>query len=72
VTEEKGGVEQSGRGLTRFLLGFGQMSLAAFAIGVLIVTGVSRLALILAIAATALTLTSRLLYHGRRGPNQRK
>jgi len=51
----------------RLVLGFAQMSLVAMAFGVLITTGLTPLAVVLAVSAMALTLASRLLYHGRPG-----
>ena len=55
-------------GWLRLFLGFTQMSLAALTLGVLITTGVTKLTVLLAVAATAVTLVSRLIYHGRRTP----
>jgi hypothetical protein len=55
-------------GSLRLILGFAQMSLVALTFGILITTGLSKLTILLAGGATALTLASRLLYHGRRGP----
>jgi hypothetical protein len=54
-------------GWLRLLLGYLQMSLAAMALGALIITGLHKITLYLAIAATAVTLLSKLLYHGRSG-----
>ena len=55
-------------GWLRLALGFGQISLAGLTIGVLITAGVTSLTLWLAVSTTALTLASRLIYHGRKGP----
>jgi hypothetical protein len=71
VTEKMEERERPGWGLPRLLIGFAQMSLAALALGVMIATGVSKLTLLLAVAATGVTLVSRLLYQGWRGPNIR-
>lgn len=59
-------------GWLRLILGIAQMSLVAMTFGVLITTGLSTIAVLLAGSATALTLASRLLYHGRRGRDVRR
>ncbi|HYV04370.1 MAG TPA: hypothetical protein VFB82_07285 [Blastocatellia bacterium] len=53
-------------GWLRLFLGFVQMSLVAASVGALIAFGLHSATLILVIGATATTLLSRLLYHGRR------
>jgi hypothetical protein len=55
-------------GWFRLVLGSLQMSLALLALLALITNGPDRLTLSLAIAATAATLFSRVLYHGHRTP----
>lgn len=59
-------------GWLRLILGIAQMSLVAMTFGVLITTGISTLAVLLAGSATALTVASRLLYHGRPGQDVRR
>jgi hypothetical protein len=67
VTEDLHTRDRLVRDWLRLVLGFAQMSLVAMAFGVLITTGLTPLAVLLAVSATALTLTSRLLYPGRPG-----
>jgi len=58
-------------GWLRLFLGLAQMILAPLAFGVLIITGLSKLTLLLTVAATAVTVVSRFIYHGRRRPTAR-
>jgi hypothetical protein len=55
-------------GWLRFFLGFVQISLVAASVGALVAVGLRPVTLLLVIAATAATLISRLLYHGRSDP----
>lgn len=55
-------------GWLRIFLGWLQMSSAAAAIGALFTVGLQPITYAFLVAATAATLTSRLLYHGQRGP----
>ena len=56
----------SRRDLGRFVLGIAQMSTAAFAIGVLLWSGVNRVSLVAATVASILTMASVLIF-GKRG-----
>jgi hypothetical protein len=49
----------------RFGLGMAQMFMAVFSAVLLIETGLSRFTLVSAAFTTALTLTSRVLFHGQ-------
>ena len=60
--------EQFVWGWLRLFLGFAQMSLAGLTLGVLIAAGPTKLTILFAIAATAVTVVSRLVYRGRKGP----
>ena len=55
-------------GWLRLFLGWLQMSLAAVAVGALLTVGLHSVTYALVIAATATTLTSRLLFHCRHEP----
>ena len=69
-----GDADESGRrtrktlawALLRLFLGSLQMSLAALALGALLIKGLNTVTLYLAISATAATLLSRALFRGRR------
>lgn len=52
-------------GWLRLVLGFAQMSLVAASLRALLTVGLRPVTWIFFIGATAATLTSRLLYHGR-------
>jgi hypothetical protein len=56
-------------GWLRFFLGYTQMSLAVVALGALVTVGVRPITWAFAIGATAATIVSRLIYHGRQDPN---
>ena len=56
-------------GWLRLFLGFAQMSLVAACVGSLMVVGVHPITIALVIAATAITITSRLLYRGKAAPD---
>ena len=56
----------SRRELGRFMLGVSQMFTAAFAIGVLLWSGVNRVSLVAATVASVLTMASVLIF-GKRG-----
>jgi hypothetical protein len=55
-------------GWLRLFLGFAQMSLTAFSVGLLFTIGVHQVTLIFVAATTLTTIASRLLYHGRSKP----
>jgi hypothetical protein len=55
-------------GWLRFFLGWLQMSLVAASIGALVTVGLRLITFALVGAATAVAITSRLLYSGRVGP----
>lgn len=61
-------------GWLRLFLGWAQMSLAVFGAVLLFTVGLHLLTWISVVGATAATVTSRLLYHGRPDPrlNDRK
>jgi hypothetical protein len=56
-------------GWLRLFLGFAQISLVGLSVGALFSVGVKPITLIFVIAATALTVISRVIYKGRVGPN---
>ena len=49
-------------------LGFAQMTAAAFALGLVVTEGMTSRTLIAAVLAVSLTVTSMVLYRGRRKP----
>jgi hypothetical protein len=53
------------RDLGRFLMGISQMSAAAFAIGVLLWSGVNSVSLVAAMVASVLTMASVLIFWKR-------
>jgi len=55
-------------GRLRLLLGLAQIALVGLSVGALITVGLKPITWIFVISATALTLTSRLIYKGRRTP----
>lgn len=55
-------------GWLRLFLGWLQMSLVAASIGALLTVGLHPISYVLVAVATAVSITSRLLYHGRRVP----
>jgi hypothetical protein len=59
-------IHTSRRDLGRFVLGICQMFTAAFAIGVLLWSGVNRASLVAATVASVLTMASVLIF-GKRG-----
>ena len=58
-------------GWLRLFLAFAQISLVAMAFGSLITIGPRTLTLVFTMAATAVTVSSRLLYRGRREPQHK-
>jgi hypothetical protein len=63
--------EQFVWGWLRLFLGFAQMSLAGLTLGALIAVGPTKLTILFAIAATAVTVVSRLIYRGQKRPAAR-
>jgi len=59
-------------GWVRLALGVGQMTLALATAGLLFLVGLHAVTWIFLAVTMILTITSRLLYHGRKGPNQIK
>lgn len=59
-------------GWLRLVLGVGQMTLAIATVGLLFLVGFRALTWVFLAITTVLTITSRVLYHGRKGPNQIK
>ena len=59
-------------GWLRFVLGVAQMTFAFATAGLLLLVGLHALTWIFLAVTTILTISSRLLYHGRKGPNQIK
>lgn len=59
-------------GWLRLVLGVGQMTFAIATAGLLFLVGLHTLTWIFLAITTMLTITSRLLYHGRKAPNQTK
>jgi hypothetical protein len=59
-------------GWLRLVLGVGQMTLAVATAGLLFLVGLHAATWIFLADTTILTITSRLLYHGRKAPNQTK
>ena len=59
-------------GWLRFVLGIGQMTLALATVGLLFLAGLHTVTWIFLLITTILTITSRLLYHGHKAPNQTK
>lgn len=59
-------------GWLRLILGVGQMTLAIATVGLLFLIGLHALTWIFLAITTILTITSRVLYRGRKGPNQMK
>jgi hypothetical protein len=55
-------------GWLRLFLGFAQMSLVAAGVGALLTVGLHWITFVFVIAATAATLSSRLLYRGKADP----
>ena len=68
IIAERDRREQFVWGWLRLFLGFGQMSLAGLTLGALIAVGPTKLTILFAIAATAVTIVSRLIYCGRKRP----
>jgi len=58
-------------GWLRLFLAFAQISLVAMAFGSLLTIGPHMLTLVFTVAATAVTVSSRLLYRGRREPKHK-
>ena len=59
-------------GWLRLILGVGQMTLAIATVGLLFLVGLHALTWTFLAITTILTITSRVLYRGRKGPNQMK
>lgn len=59
-------------GWLRFVLGVGQMTLALATAGLLFLVGLHAVTWIFLTITMILTITSRVLYHGRKAPNQTK
>lgn len=55
-------------GRLRFLLGLAQIGLVGLSVGALVTVGLKPITWIFVISATALTITSRLIYRGQRTP----
>lgn len=59
-------------GWLRLILGVGQMTLALATAGLLFLVGLHAVTWIFLAITMILTITSRVLYHGRKAPNQTK
>jgi len=59
-------------GWLRLVLGFLQMGLVAAALGSLITAGLHWITWLFVVGATAATVTSRLIYHGRPDPTLKR
>lgn len=59
-------------GWLRLVLGVGQMTLALATAGLLFLVGLHVVTWVFLAITMVLTITSRLLYHGRKGPKQTK
>ena len=57
-------------GWLRLILGVGQMTLALATAGLLFLVGLHAVTWIFLATTMILTITSRVLYHGRKAPNQ--
>lgn len=68
ITMTPGTKERFVWGRLRFLLGLAQIALAGLSVGALVAVGLQPITWIFVISATVLTLTSRLIYKGRRTP----
>lgn len=55
-------------GWLRFALGIAQISLVFASVGLLLLVGLHPLTLISVVSATLLTIVSRVLYRGQKGP----